>query len=352
MRTVAPQQTQPQKRVSSSLARAHTAPPGPNRHSHPLLHLQRTVGNQAVQRLLQATLDDREARSGTHEGTRLTYDFSQVPIYPKSVASNQANLTVSSPGDIEEQEADRVSDQVMRMPAPRLQRACACGGGCPECQTAQPGQADEQLQTKRGGSSDSRRLALPPIVHDIVRSPGQPLDPLARAFMEPRFGHDFSQVRVHTDPQAAALAHGVNAKAFTVGQAIVFGSGHYAPETPDGKTLLAHELTHVLQQGRHPQRAGAYLIQRDLQGIEAQLRSRFRDEDDPRLAERRTSLNAQFRFLERAEGMRCSRGCFSRHRRTLSRKVFRRSREGCVRNCCRSCSSGWGMWKQKSSIHS
>ena len=103
------------------------------------------MGNQAVQRLLQAQLDDRESRSSTHEGTRLAQDFSQIPVHPKSLVGIQAKLTVSSPGDIEEQEADRVSDLVMRMPEPQLQRACACGGGCPECQTAQPGQADEQL---------------------------------------------------------------------------------------------------------------------------------------------------------------------------------------------------------------
>ncbi len=90
--------------------------------------------------------------------------------------------------------------------------------------------------------------AVPPIVHDVLSSPGQPLDAGTRAFMEPRFGHDFSQVRVHTDGQAAESAQAVNALAYTVGRDVVFGNGQYVPGTTEGKSLLAHELTHVVQQ--------------------------------------------------------------------------------------------------------
>ena len=81
---------------------------------------------------------------------------------------------------------------------------------------------------------------------------GQPLDPATRAFMEPRFGHDFSQVRVHTDERAAESARAVNALAYTVGHQIVFGAGHYTPETARSKKLLAHELAHVVQQQASP----------------------------------------------------------------------------------------------------
>ena len=90
--------------------------------------------------------------------------------------------------------------------------------------------------------------SVPSIVHDVLRSPGQPLDAHARAFMEPRFGHDFSHVRVFTDSRAENAAEAVQARAFTHGRNIVFGSGEYAPATAKGKTLLAHELTHVVQQ--------------------------------------------------------------------------------------------------------
>jgi hypothetical protein len=90
---------------------------------------------------------------------------------------------------------------------------------------------------------------VPPIVHDVLRSPGQSLDANSRAFMEPRFGHDFSGVRVHADARAAESARAVNALAYTVGRDVVFGVGQYAPSTSYGQRLLAHELTHVAQQG-------------------------------------------------------------------------------------------------------
>jgi hypothetical protein len=89
---------------------------------------------------------------------------------------------------------------------------------------------------------------VPPIVHEVLRSPGQPLDRETRAFMEPRFGHDFSGVRVHTDSQAAESAKAVNALAYTIGRDVVFGAGQYAPNTEYGRQVLAHELTHTIQQ--------------------------------------------------------------------------------------------------------
>lgn len=88
----------------------------------------------------------------------------------------------------------------------------------------------------------------PSLVRDVVGSPGQPLDAATRSFMEPRFGRDFSQVRVHTDGKAAESADAVSANAYTVGRSVVFANQRYAPATRDGKRLLAHELTHVVQQ--------------------------------------------------------------------------------------------------------
>src|SRR5262245_8312546 len=160
----------------------------------------------------------------------------------------QTKLTVNQPGDSYEQEADRVSEEVMRMPEPQLQRYCACGGECPKCQTDQPGLEQERLQTKRVRVSDTGQIAAPPIVHEVLRSPGQPLDPATRAFMEQRFGYDLSQVLVHTGAQAAGSARAVDARAYTVGQHIVFDAGQYAQTTSEGKRLLAHELTHTIQQ--------------------------------------------------------------------------------------------------------
>ncbi len=140
------------------------------------------------------------------------------------------------------------------MPAPftpaqagLLQRKCACGGTpgrggeCEECRK-------KPVTLQRRAASPDERAEVPPIVHDVLRSPGQPLDPPTREFMESRFGHDFSRVRVHTDAKAAESARAVSALAYTLGRGIVFGAGHYAPTTQEGKRLLAHELAHAVQQ--------------------------------------------------------------------------------------------------------
>jgi Domain of unknown function (DUF4157) len=88
----------------------------------------------------------------------------------------------------------------------------------------------------------------PPIVHDVLGSPGRPLEAGVRGEMEARFGHDFSRVKVHTDATAAQSARAVGAEAYTVGRDVVFGAGRYAPATAHGNSLLAHELGHVVQQ--------------------------------------------------------------------------------------------------------
>jgi Domain of unknown function (DUF4157) len=184
----------------------------------------------------------------------------QMRPQPRDPSRNirlQAKLTVNAPGDIYEQEAERVSAQVMRAPEPKLQRTCPCGGGCPRCQSEQPGQGQERAHTEHAHSSEHGASAVPHIVHEVLRSPGQPLDSTTRAFMEPRFGQDFSHVRVHTDERAAESARAVNALAYTVGSHLVFNRGQYEPGSQSGKRLLAHELTHVTQQSETPQQAGA-----------------------------------------------------------------------------------------------
>jgi hypothetical protein len=129
-----------------------------------------------------------------------------------------------------------------------LQRKCACGqhtpggGECEECRKKRKG------TLQRSALGAARMGEAPPIVHEVLRSPGQPLDPAARQTMEPRFGHDFSQVRVHTDRRAAQSARAVDALAYTVGREIVFAGGRYQPHQGEGLKLLSHELAHVVQQ--------------------------------------------------------------------------------------------------------
>jgi len=89
---------------------------------------------------------------------------------------------------------------------------------------------------------------VPSVVHDVLRSPGRPLDAATRTYMEPRFGHDFSKVRIHADTKAAESAKSVNALAYTVGRDVVFGAGVYSPSTHAGRQLVAHEMAHVVQQ--------------------------------------------------------------------------------------------------------
>lgn len=128
-----------------------------------------------------------------------------------------------------------------------LQRKCACGGSgsshgeCEECKK-------KNMTLQRHPAGRAEPATVPTIVHDVLRSPGQPLDAGTRAFFESRFGHDFSKVRLHTDAKAAESARAVNARAYAVGSDIAFSSGEYQPYKAEGLHSLAHELAHVIQQ--------------------------------------------------------------------------------------------------------
>jgi Domain of unknown function (DUF4157) len=126
-----------------------------------------------------------------------------------------------------------------------LRRTCACGGA------GDPGGQCEDCKKKklqRQATGNIQPAFAPPIVHDVLRSPGRPLDGATRALFEPRFRHDFSRVRIHAGSRAAESAQAVGAHAYAVGRDIVFGASQYSPGTLTGNQLLAHELTHVVQQ--------------------------------------------------------------------------------------------------------
>jgi len=163
----------------------------------------------------------------------------------------QTKLEIGQPADSFEQEADRVADAVMRQSAP----------GTPQSRTAHEG-IQRQTITPFSATSAAGAVSAPSVVQDVLGSAGQPLDAATRSFMESRFGHDFGRVRVHTDARAQESAQAVDALAYTVGHNVVFAEGRYAPQTDAGRRLLAHELTHVLQQsgtqpGGSANRAGA-----------------------------------------------------------------------------------------------
>jgi len=211
-----------------------TAPPqSVNSPIDQILAFQKSVGNQAVQKLLKS-------------------------------GALQAKLKSGKPGDKYGQDADRVADALMRIPDEALSRQPLVEeeeeevqtkpladqvpplvqrqGEVPEEKEEEPVQAKEQLghtpQVPLQGSASIQSL----------KGAGQPLSGITRSFFESRFDQDFSQVRIHNDAKAASTTKVVNARAFTLGQDIVFGTGEYSSDTSSRRRLLAHELTHVIQQ--------------------------------------------------------------------------------------------------------
>lgn len=201
------------------------------------LRLLKTADKRAEHRGLKQATGVAARKPGPHRGGL------GVPVFL------QAKVAVGHPSDPAELEADRVAEQVMRMPSLMVQRqcaACAAGGPtCPACDEERSITVSRKAESAAGGEA-------PASVHSVLRSPGQPLAASTRAFFEPRFGQNLSHVRVHTDGAAQQSASDVNALAYTVGSHVVFDAGRYAPGTSDGQRLLAHELTHVVQQSAAP----------------------------------------------------------------------------------------------------
>ncbi len=172
----------------------------------------------------------------------------------------QRKLLVGEVDDPLEHEADRAADHVMRMPSPELSITHAVPRLSRKCVACED--EAQALQPKSAAASKANSGEAPKIVHEVLNSAGRPLDAGTRAFFEPRFGYDFSRVRVHTDAQAAESARAIGALGYTVGEHIVLGPGADAPTAASGRRLLAHELAHTIQQGQGTassslQRAGA-----------------------------------------------------------------------------------------------
>jgi peptidoglycan hydrolase-like protein with peptidoglycan-binding domain len=152
---------------------------------------------------------------------------------------------ISEPGDRYEQEADRIADQVMRMPEPTAKHQV---GSEKDGVLQRKAIANSITPLQPSSTGHDQPSGVPPIVHEVLNSPSEPLDSETRMFMESRFGHDFSHVRLHVDSKAAESARAVRALAYTVGQDVVFGSGQYTSATKTRQRLLAHELVHTIQQ--------------------------------------------------------------------------------------------------------
>lgn len=258
------------------------------------------------------------------------HDFSRVRIYPKGAIrtlSIRTKLRINKPGDIYEQEADRVTEAVMQMPEHGIQQKSNCPGfSCEEedkkkelvqakplaeqitplvQREVEEEDEEEILQTRNTGGS------TPEVTHDLesriqsLKRGGQPLSEKDRAFFELRFGHDCSRVRVHTDEKAARA---VNARAFTVGGDGVFGMGEYAPGTSEGQRLLAHELAHVVQQKDRMGHGRGNLILRNLAGSKRQNGSSHRARQD-RLTAYIDERNIELIIFSKPVTLNRSRGC-------------------------------------------
>ena len=203
-------------------------------------------------------------------------------------AARHAKLAVSRPDDPYELDADRIADQVMRMTAPQpaesesteVKAGSSSLSFVPRKAHRKRGHHEYESQTHRKNfASPESSFATAEIVSEVLSSEGRPLDQSTRAFMEPRFKHDFSEVRLHTGSKAEASAARMNALAYTVGPDIVFGAG-YLPTSGEGRHLLAHELTHVVQQGGagvEPTNAGSpkTLVQRSGGPLDQRLNEEF-----------------------------------------------------------------------------
>jgi hypothetical protein len=176
---------------------------------------------------------------------------SRLPSPAIRPSALQPKLAIGPLNDPLERDADRVADQVMRMPQPHPHPSTTPTRLSRKCQSCEDEEEAKTLQPKLSVHASTPGSEAPAIVHEVLRCSGQPLDTVSQTFFQPRFGHDFAHIRIHTDPQAAQSARDVGALAYTAGNHIVFAAGQYAPTTSTGKALLAHELAHCVQQSAH-----------------------------------------------------------------------------------------------------
>lgn len=275
---------QPRTANSPTNSPARSAP-GQAARANP--RLQHTIGNQSIPGLRKPNSEASNGSSNATASARFALDFNRISIFSPTALRVQPKLMINTPGDRYEQEADRVAEQVMNMPnsslrgypvdqkpvarqiTPLVQRQSLeeeeeelAPGDIEGSEESLPvlesvatedadklsDQEEEFVQTKR--QTSRLPVVTPGLAMQIqsLKNRGQPLSRFQRAFFEPRFKMDFRNVRVHTDDRAAQISRSINARAFTLGRDIVFGQSQFAPKTTEGKKLLAHELTHVVQQ--------------------------------------------------------------------------------------------------------
>lgn len=182
-------------------------------------------------------------------------DLRRIRLNRLSRPSVQAKLIVNQRDDRYEREADRVADMVMRVPEPHLQRQLEPSIGAPqEIQRKCSACEDDEALLRKASSTPGGTISstVETGISSLRTTGGVPLDRRTRAFMEPRFGADFSNVRVHANARASSVAQSLKAHAFTVGRDVFFAENSFDPSSIPGRWLLAHELTHTIQQSSGP----------------------------------------------------------------------------------------------------
>ncbi|MEK7399226.1 MAG: DUF4157 domain-containing protein, partial [Candidatus Poribacteria bacterium] len=184
-----------------------------------------------------------ESQSNHNNAVKSGFSFRNIPLFTDERVDELRNLYPVRQSIFEErQNVPRISQEIVSAYQPQSL-------GPEKGIGIQMKQESEQTGDISEKEAEQTANSVPPIVNKVLESGGgHPLDSSTRAIFEPRFGHDFSQVRVHTDAQSAESAQAVNSLAYTAGRDVVFGAGQYAPGTSTGQRLLAHELTHVIQQ--------------------------------------------------------------------------------------------------------
>ena len=220
-----------------------------NQAARSILELRRTTGNQTMQLLLNGGAKDLEGKFGPDKNERSAGEFGPISARAEASETPETKAVVNDSGDAHQQEAAGAAIQLRGTRGLGLRCACNYSGEYPKSEGKQQGREHRFVQLEHLATTDAGETKAPPVVDDVLRAPGQLLDSATRAFFEPRFGYDFSAVRVHCGSGAAVAARAVDAQAFTVGNRVVFGDGQFAPQDTAGRRLLAHELTHTVQQG-------------------------------------------------------------------------------------------------------
>src|SRR6185312_431243 len=184
--------------------------------------------------------------SGAGLSFTLKWGGSKAPVPAAPAGPPQYKLAVGSTTDPLEAEADRVADDVMRMPDPAVTNPAGASVVQRKCAACED--EEHAIHKKGDAAAPSSGTEAPAAVHRALRTPGHPLDAGTRAFFEPRFGVALNSVRIHEGPLAAQSAKSIGALAYALGDDIVFDTGRFQPGSQQGRTLLAHELAHTIQQ--------------------------------------------------------------------------------------------------------